>query len=87
MGFQVLSSQTIPAFSIFTAIAMRWWALVAQRLCSIEVGKGNTTSGQTLLVNQCSVPQYFSTISVSIALYFLNDMIALMGASGLLRQN
>ena len=72
---------TIPAFSIFTAIAMMV-GIGGAALMSIEVGKGNTTSGQTLFSQSMLSTAVLSTISVSIALYFLNDMIALMGASG-----
>ncbi|MEZ8252174.1 MATE family efflux transporter [Vibrio splendidus] len=72
---------TIPAFSIFTAIAMMV-GIGGAALMSIEVGKGNTTSGQTLFSQSMLSTAVLSTISVSIALYFLDDMIALMGASG-----
>jgi putative MATE family efflux protein len=72
---------TIPAFSIFTAIAMMV-GIGGAALMSIEVGKGNPTSGQTLFSQSMLSTAVLSTISVSIALYFLDDMIALMGASG-----
>ncbi|MEZ9858042.1 MATE family efflux transporter [Vibrio splendidus] len=72
---------TIPAFSIFTAIAMMV-GIGGAALMSIEVGKGNSASGQTLFSQSMLSTAVLSTISVSIALYFLDDMIALMGASG-----
>ncbi|MGF1801610.1 MATE family efflux transporter [Vibrio gigantis] len=71
---------TIPAFSIFTAIAMMV-GIGGAALMSIEVGKGNSASGQTLFSQSMLSTAVLSTISVSIALYFLDDMIALMGAS------
>lgn len=72
---------TIPAFSIFTAIAMMV-GIGGAALMSIEVGKENSASGQTLFSQSMLSTAVLSTISVSIALYFLDDIIALMGASG-----
>lgn len=72
---------TIPAFSIFTAIAMMV-GIGGAALMSIEVGKGNVTSGQTLFNQSMLITALFSTVTVSIALYWLDEIIALMGASG-----
>ncbi|MCZ8488865.1 hypothetical protein O9992_21905 [Vibrio lentus] len=70
---------TIPAFSIFTAIAMmvgiEWRGSYVYRS-----QRENTTSGQTLFSQSCSstaVPTQHH-FKISIALYFLDDMIALM---------
>ena len=72
---------TIPAFSIFTAIAMMV-GIGGAALMSIEVGKGNVTSGQTLFNQSMFITALFCTVTVSIALYWLDEIIALMGASG-----
>lgn len=72
---------TIPAFSIFTAIAMMV-GIGGAALMSIEVGKGNLKSGQTLFNQSMLITAVFSTVTVSIALYWLDEIIALMGASG-----
>ncbi|QFT12041.1 MATE family efflux transporter [Vibrio sp. THAF190c] len=72
---------TIPAFSIFTAIAMMV-GIGGAALMSIEVGKGNLKSGQTLFNQSMLITAVFSTVTVSTALYWLDEIIALMGASG-----
>lgn len=72
---------TIPAFSIFTAIAMMV-GIGGAALMSIEVGKGNVSSGQTLFSQSMLVTALFSTITVTAALFWLDEMVVLMGATG-----
>lgn len=72
---------TIPAFSIFTAIAMMV-GIGGAALMSIEVDKGNLKSGQPLFNQSMLITAVFSTVTVSTALYWLDEIIALMGASG-----
>ncbi|CAK2838973.1 Multidrug export protein MepA [Vibrio crassostreae] len=72
---------TIPAFSIFTAIAMMV-GIGGAALMSIEVGKGNVSSGQTLFSQSMLVTALFSTITVIAALFWLDEMVVLMGATG-----
>ncbi len=75
----------IPPFSIFTAIAMMVGIGGAARM-SIEIGKGNTESSQMWLSQSMLITTLLSTITVTLALIWLDELIALMGASGNLAQ-
>lgn len=78
-------SLTIPAFSLFTAIAMMI-GIGGAALMSIEFGKGNLSVGQTLFSQAMLATAIISTITVSIALFWLDDIIRLMGATGYMAQ-
>ncbi|WP_143693923.1 MATE family efflux transporter [Vibrio rotiferianus] len=75
----------IPPFSIFTAIAMMVGIGGAAKM-SIEIGKGNTESSQMWFSQSMLITTLLSTITVTLALIWLDDLIALMGASGNLAQ-
>ncbi|WP_394156602.1 MATE family efflux transporter [Vibrio campbellii] len=75
----------IPPFSIFTAIAMMVGIGGAARM-SIEIGKGNTESSQMWLSQSMLITTLLSAITVTLALIWLDELIALMGASGNLAQ-
>lgn len=75
----------IPPFSIFTAIAMMVGIGGAAKM-SIEIGKGNTESSQMWFSQSMLVTTLISTITVTLALIWLDELIALMGASGNLAQ-
>ncbi|WP_399425398.1 MATE family efflux transporter [Vibrio campbellii] len=75
----------IPPFSIFTAIAMMVGIGGAAKM-SIEIGKGNTESSQMWLSQSMLITTLLSTITVTLALIWLDELIALMGASGNLAQ-
>ncbi|MBC7006606.1 MATE family efflux transporter [Photobacterium sp. BZF1] len=74
-------SLVIPPFSIFTAIAMMIGIGGAARM-SIDLGKGNTESGQAWLNQSLVIVTLFSTVGVVLALVWLDELIVLMGASG-----
>ncbi|WP_215810059.1 MATE family efflux transporter [Vibrio alginolyticus] len=75
----------IPPFSIFTAIAMMVGIGGAAKM-SIEIGKGNTESSQMWFSQSMLITTLLSTITVTLALIWLDELIALMGASGNLAQ-
>ncbi len=75
----------IPPFSIFTAIAMMVGIGGAAKM-SIEIGKGNTESSQMWFSQSMLITTLLSTITVTLALMWLDELIALMGASGNLAQ-
>ncbi len=75
----------IPPFSIFTAIAMMVGIGGAAKM-SIEIGKGNTESSQMWFSQSMLITTLLSTITVTLALVWLDELIALMGASGNLAQ-
>ncbi|WP_186174998.1 MATE family efflux transporter [Vibrio jasicida] len=75
----------IPPFSIFTAIAMMVGIGGAAKM-SIEIGKGNTGSSQMWFSQSMLITTLLSTITVTLALIWLDELIALMGASGNLAQ-
>ncbi|AYO23976.1 MATE family efflux transporter [Vibrio owensii] len=75
----------IPPFSIFTAIAMMVGIGGAAKM-SIEIGKGNTESSQMWFSQSILITTLLSTITVTLALIWLDELIALMGASGNLAQ-
>ncbi|MEH0671013.1 MATE family efflux transporter [Vibrio owensii] len=75
----------IPPFSIFTAIAMMVGIGGAAKM-SIEIGKGNTESSQMWFSQSMLTTTLLSTITVTLALIWLDELIALMGASGNLAQ-
>ncbi|QLK47790.1 MATE family efflux transporter [Vibrio owensii] len=75
----------IPPFSIFTAIAMMVGIGGAAKM-SIEIGKGNTESSQVWFSQSMLITTLLSTITVTLALIWLDELIALMGASGNLAQ-
>ncbi|MFN1532603.1 MATE family efflux transporter [Vibrio jasicida] len=75
----------IPPFSIFTAIAMMVGIGGAAKM-SIEIGKGNTESSQMWFSQSMLITTLVSTITVTLALIWLDELIALMGASGYLAQ-
>ena len=74
-------SLVIPPFSIFTAIAMMIGIGGAARM-SIDQGKGNTQSGQIWLNQSLLLVTLLSSLGVVLALIWLDELIALMGASG-----
>ncbi|BCN26772.1 MATE family efflux transporter [Vibrio alfacsensis] len=75
----------IPPFSIFTAIAMMVGIGGAAKM-SIEIGKGNTKSSQTWFSQSMLLTTILSTIAVVIAMIWLEELIAFMGASGNMAQ-
>ncbi len=75
----------IPPFSIFTAIAMMVGIGGAAKM-SIEIGKGNSESSQMWFSQSMLITTLLSTITVTLALIWLDELIALMGASGNLAQ-
>ncbi|WP_104048769.1 MATE family efflux transporter [Vibrio jasicida] len=75
----------IPPFSIFTAIAMMIGIGGAAKM-SIEIGKGNTESSQMWFSQSMLITTLLSTITVTLSLIWLDELIALMGASGNLAQ-
>ncbi|MGR5433050.1 MATE family efflux transporter [Vibrio owensii] len=75
----------IPPFSIFTAIAMMVGIGGAAKM-SIEIGKGNTETSQMWFSQSMLITTLLSTITVTLALIWLDELIALMGASGNLAQ-
>ncbi|WP_322805098.1 MATE family efflux transporter [Vibrio alfacsensis] len=75
----------IPPFSIFTAIAMMVGIGGAAKM-SIEIGKGNTESSQTWFSQSMLLTTILSTIAVVIAMIWLEELIAFMGASGNMAQ-
>ncbi|WP_447060425.1 MATE family efflux transporter [Vibrio alginolyticus] len=75
----------IPPFSIFTAIAMMVGIGGAAKM-SIEIGKGNTESSQMWFSQSMLITTLLSIITVTLALIWLDELIALMGASGNLAQ-
>ncbi|MFH0289615.1 MATE family efflux transporter [Vibrio owensii] len=75
----------IPPFSIFTAIAMMVGIGGAAKM-SIEIGKGNKESSQMWFSQSMLITTLLSTITVTLALIWLDELIALMGASGNLAQ-
>ncbi|MFV8454711.1 MATE family efflux transporter [Vibrio owensii] len=75
----------IPPFSIFTAIAMMV-GIGGSAKMSIEIGKGNTESSQMWFSQSMLITTLLSTITVTLALIWLDELIALMGASGNLAQ-
>lgn len=78
-------SLTIPAFSIFSALAMMI-GIGGAALMSIEFGKGNLKIGQTLFSQSMLATAIITTIAVVAALVWLDEIIALMGASGYMAQ-
>lgn len=75
----------IPPFSIFTAIAMMVGIGGAAKM-SIEIGKGNTESSQVWFSQSMLLTTLLSTTTVVLALIWLDELIALMGASGNMAQ-
>ncbi|YCO01028.1 MATE family efflux transporter [Vibrio sp. VNB-15] len=75
----------IPPFSIFTAIAMMVGIGGAAKM-SIEIGKGNTESSQVWFSQSMLITTLLSTTTVVLALIWLDELIALMGASGNMAQ-
>ncbi|MDK9737044.1 MATE family efflux transporter [Vibrio sp. D404a] len=71
----------IPPFSIFTAIAMMIGIGGAARM-SIDIGKGNADSGQMWFSQSMLLVTILSSISVTAAIIWLDELIALMGATG-----
>ncbi|GAL35526.1 MATE family of MDR efflux pumps [Vibrio maritimus] len=76
---------TIPAYSLFSAIAMMI-GIGGAALMSIEFGKGNLKIGQTLFSQSMLATAIITTITVVSALIWLDEIIALMGASGYMAQ-
>ncbi len=74
-------SLTVPAYSIFTAIAMMI-GIGGAAFMSIEVGKGNLKIGQTLLTQSLLITAVITSIGVALAMYNLDAMFAMMGATG-----
>ncbi|MDN2483327.1 MATE family efflux transporter [Vibrio agarivorans] len=78
-------SLIIPPFSIFTAIAMMIGIGGAAKM-SIEVGKGNLKTSQMWFSQSMLLTAILSTTAVSLALIWLEELIALMGATGYMAQ-
>lgn len=74
-------SLVIPPFSIFTAIAMMIGIGGAARM-SIDLGKGNTETGQAWFTQSLLLVTLISGTCVIIAMIWLEEIIALMGATG-----
>lgn len=72
---------TIPAFSIFTAISMMV-GIGGAAMMSIEVGKGNKKAGQVLFSQSMLLTAILTTIAVALALFWLDEIIGMVGASG-----
>lgn len=76
-------SLVIPPFSIFTAIAMMVGIGGAARM-SIDAGKGNTESAQAWFVQSMLIVFLVSTVSVTLSYLWLEELISLMGAQGVM---
>lgn len=74
-------SLTMPFFSFFTAVAMMI-GIGGAALMSIEFGKNNIKAGQALFTQSLLFTALVSTVLVSAGLYWLEDMMALVGAKG-----
>ena len=74
-------SLVIPPFSIFTAIAMMIGIGGAARM-SIDLGRGDSKSGQTWLNQSLSLVTIISLVSVILTMIWLDSIITLMGADG-----
>ena len=74
-------SLTMPFFSFFTAVAMMI-GIGGAALMSIEFGKKNRQGGQTLFTQAMLFTAIVSVVLVAAGLYWLEDMMALMGAQG-----
>lgn len=74
-------SLVVPPFSIFTAIAMMTGIGGAARM-SIDLGKGDTESGQMWLNQSLLMVTLLSTTGVVLAMIWLDEIITLMGATG-----
>ncbi|CAM3489552.1 MATE family efflux transporter [Parendozoicomonas haliclonae] len=74
-------SLTIPFFSFFTAIAMMI-GIGGAALMSIAFGKGEIRKGQELFVQSMTFTAILATILVTTSLFFLEEIISLMGAQG-----
>ncbi|GAM54019.1 multi antimicrobial extrusion protein [Vibrio ishigakensis] len=72
---------TIPAFSIFTAISMMV-GIGGAAMMSIEVGKGNKKAGQVLFNQSMLLTAILTTIAVTLALFWLDEIIGMVGATG-----
>ncbi|MET4696288.1 MATE family efflux transporter [Endozoicomonas lisbonensis] len=74
-------SLTIPFFSFFTAVAMMI-GIGGAALMSIEFGKKNLQGGQSLFTQAMLFTAIVSVVLVAAGLYWLEDMMALVGAKG-----
>ncbi|MTI13662.1 hypothetical protein E1189_11645 [Sansalvadorimonas verongulae] len=70
-----------PFFALFTAAALMV-GVGGAALMSIELGKGNKEKGQSLFVQSMKLTFMISFTLVAVALFFLDDIIHLMGATG-----
>ncbi|AMO58392.1 multidrug transporter MatE [Endozoicomonas montiporae] len=74
-------SLTMPFFSFFTAVAMMI-GIGGAALMSIEFGKNNLKEGQTLFTQSLLFTAIIAVVLVAAGLYWLEDMMALVGARG-----
>ena len=72
---------TLPFFTLFAAIAMMIGIGGAAKM-SIQFGKGDFKSGQTLFFQSMAFITLVNLVLVTLALVFLEDMLVMMGASG-----
>ncbi len=77
-----LSHSTVFDFYCHRHDGWHWW----RRKMSIEIGKGNSESSQMWFSQSMLITTLLSTITVTLALIWLDELIALMGASGNLAQ-
>ena len=80
MGLAALSL-TLPFFTLFSAIAMMVGIGGAAKM-SIQFGKGDIAAGQGLFQQSMVFITLFNLVLVALSLYLLDDIIALMGATG-----
>lgn len=74
-------SLAVPAFSFFSALAMMI-GIGGAAMMSIEVGKGNAKVAQTLFSQSMLIACLSTAFFVAVALFWLDDLIHLMGATG-----
>ena len=74
-------SLTMPFFSFFTAVAMMI-GIGGAALMSIEFGRKNLQQGQALFTQSLLFTAIVSVVLVAAGLYWLEDMMALVGAQG-----
>ena len=72
---------TLPFFTLFAAIAMMVGIGGAAKM-SIQFGKGDFKSGQSLFFQSMAFITLVNLVLVTLALVFLEDMLVMMGASG-----
>lgn len=71
----------VPAFAFFSALAMMI-GIGGATMMSIEVGKGNKQMAQTLLSQSLLINLLATAFFVITALFYLDDAVRLIGASG-----